>query len=218
MKLLILGATGRTGRIIIEEVVKAGHEAVAIARDPEKLEGINAAVVAGSPYDKAAVVEAMPGCDAVINTLNVSRTSDFPWAKLRAPVDLISRSAANALEAMRLNGVTRFVALGAIGAGSSRGDVPALMRLVVDHSNLQPAFEDHGRQEELLVSSDTDYTLARAPMLTLDDEDRGIMVKRPGESGRLKNKLGRRSVARFFIDIIENKKYIREIIGVSNAR
>ncbi len=93
MKLLILGATGRTGRIIIEEAVKAGHEAVAIAREPAKLAGSGATVVAGSPYETETVAEALRGCDAVINTLNVSRTSDFPWAKLRAPVDLISKSA-----------------------------------------------------------------------------------------------------------------------------
>ena len=48
--------------------------------------------------------------------------------------------------------------------------------------------------------------------------EKGIEVKKQGEDGKLKAKLNRRSAARFFLDIIENKKYIREVIGVSNAR
>ncbi len=45
--------------------------------------------------------KAIYGCDAVINTLNVSRKSDNPWASLAAPKDLISKSASNALIAMK---------------------------------------------------------------------------------------------------------------------
>jgi uncharacterized protein YbjT (DUF2867 family) len=218
MKILILGATGRTGKLVIEEAMKQGHEPVAVARDPSKLAGMGATVVSGTPYEPETIRSAMPGCEAVITTLNVSRNSDFPWAALRAPTDLISKSAANAVEAMKEHGVRRIVALGALGAGSSRAAMPGLMRFVIDHSNLRPAFEDHGRQEALLTGSGMDFTVARAPMLTNDETDRGIAVKREGDDGKLRPKLGRRSAARFFVEIIEKKLYLGEVIGISNAR
>jgi len=41
MKILLLGATGRTGMHIIEEALKRGHKISAIARDPEKLKNYN---------------------------------------------------------------------------------------------------------------------------------------------------------------------------------
>lgn len=53
---------------------------------------------------------------AVINKLNVSRKSDNPWAPLRSPKDMISKSASNAFKAMEKSGIKRFVALSTIGA------------------------------------------------------------------------------------------------------
>lgn len=41
MKILVLGATGRTGKYIIEEALKKGHKIFAIARD---VDGISAAI------------------------------------------------------------------------------------------------------------------------------------------------------------------------------
>jgi len=100
MKILILGATGRTGKCIIEEALKRGHKISAIARNPEKLKDFEIDIIQGTPYDYETVEKAIVGCDAVVNTLNVSRRSDSPWAPLAAPKDMISKSASNAIKAM----------------------------------------------------------------------------------------------------------------------
>ena len=78
MKILVLGATGRTGKFIIEEALKKGHYVTAIARDPIKLEKYQIDIIQGTPYDYETLEKALTGCDAVINTLNVSRRSDNP--------------------------------------------------------------------------------------------------------------------------------------------
>ena len=119
MKILLLGATGRTGKQIIEEALERGHSFSAIARDPAKLEAYDISITKGTPYDYKTVEKAISGCDAVINTLNVSRKSDNPWAALRAPGDMISQSAIHAIDAMEKTGIKRFVALSTIGAGRS---------------------------------------------------------------------------------------------------
>jgi uncharacterized protein YbjT (DUF2867 family) len=214
MKILVLGATGRTGKLIVEEAIKKGHQVVAIARDPAKLASSGAEVMRGTPYDRETVEKAMPGCDAVINTLNVSRTSDNPWASLRAPKDLISKSAENALSAMKQHDVDRIVVLSTVGAGSSKASAPAVLRFIVALSNLRYAFDDHTRQENLIINSHTDYTIARAPMLSDRENESGVKVIKEGSGGRLKRTISRRSVARFFVEIIENKKYLREVVGI----
>ena len=207
--------TGRTGQRIIEEAGKRGHKISAIARNPEKLKDLDADIIQGTPYDYKTVQKAIAGCDAVINTLNVSRKSESPWAPLRAPRDMISKSAANALKAMEKASIKRFVALGAIGAGRSWKTSPLILKFIVSISNLKIAYEDHGKQEELLERSATDYTICRVPMLSDKMNDTGAVATPEGVKPA-SNVLSRNSAAKFFLDIIENKEYIRETVSLSN--
>jgi putative NADH-flavin reductase len=215
MKILLLGATGRTGVQIIAEAIKRGHKISAIARDPEKLKGFNIEITRGTPYDYETVEKAITGCEAVINTLNVSRKSDNPWAPLKAPGDMISKSASNAVTAMEKNGIKRFVALGAIGAGRSWKKAPGILRFIVSITNLKYAFQDHGKQEEILENSTLDYTICRAPMLSVKINSTGALAT-PEDQKPATMVLSRNSAAEFFIRIIENKEHIRETINLSN--
>ena len=215
MRILLLGATGRTGKYIIEEAVRRKHAVTAIARDPGKLEGYGIDIVQGTPYDYEVVEKAMDGCEAVINVLNVSRRSDNPWARLAAPKDMISRSALNAMKAMEKKGVKRFVALSTIGAGRSWNNSPAILKLVVSISKLRFAFRDHGRQEELLEGSDLEYTICRAPMLNSKHNGTGAVATPEGERPA-NTVLSRNSVAEFFIRVLENGEHVRETFSISN--
>jgi uncharacterized protein YbjT (DUF2867 family) len=215
MKILVLGATGRTGKHVIEEALKNGHKLSAIARDPEKLKNFEIDIIHGTPYDLETVEKALTGCNAVINTLNVSRMSDNPWAPLASPKDLISKSAFNAIQVMEKTGIRRFVALSTIGAGRSWKTSPAILRLIVSISNLRHAFRDHGRQEELLENSSIDFTICRAPMLSVENNFSGAVATREDETPK-SMKLSRNSAAEFFIKIIENKEFIRQTVNLSN--
>ena len=217
MKILLLGATGRTGQQIISEALKKGHKISAIARDPEKLKAYDIELTQGTPYDYQTVEKAISGCEAVINTLNVSRKSDNPWARLRSPKDLISRSASNAVKAMEKIGIRRFVALSTIGAGRSWETSPGILKFLVSVSNLKVAFRDHGKQEEILEKSTLDYTICRAPMLSSEMSEIEAVATPEGE--RPANKvLSRNAAARFFLDIIEHDKHIRETVSLSNNK
>ena len=215
MKILLLGATGRTGKFIIEEAIKRGHIISAIARNPEKLKGYHIDITQGTPYDYETVEKALQGCGAVINTLNVSRKSDNPWAALAAPKDLISKSSYNAIKAMGKTGIKRFVALSTIGAGRSWETSPWILKFIVSISKLRFAFSDHGRQEEALEKSSLDYTICRAPMLSSETNTRGAVPTKEGEKP-VSSVLSRNSAAEFFITIIENNEFIRETVSLSN--
>src|SRR3989442_2509631 len=71
MNLLVLGATGRTGRLVVEQALAAGHTVTALVRSPEKLAtgNSNLRVVSGSATDKADLSRALAGADGVISTL-----------------------------------------------------------------------------------------------------------------------------------------------------
>jgi hypothetical protein len=80
---------------------------------------------------------------------------------------------------------------------------------------LKYAFRDHGRQEEILQNSAVEYTICRVPMLSTETNTKGAVAVREGENPP-KMVLSRNSAAEFFIKIIENKEYIREIVNLSN--
>lgn len=215
MKILLLGATGRTGKQIIKEAIKRGHKISAIARDPEKLKDYDIEIIKGTPYDYKTIEKAITGCEAVINTLNVSRKSDNPWARLAAPKDMISKAVSNSIKAMEKVGIKRFVALSTIGAGRSWKTSPGILKFIVSISNLRFAFKDHGKQEEILEKSAIEYTICRAPMLSSEINDIGVVATQEGEKPA-NRVLSRNSAAEFFLNIIENNEYIRETISLSN--
>jgi putative NADH-flavin reductase len=74
MKVLVLGATGATGRQIVEQALAQGHQVTAFVRDPAKLAISHPAlrVVQGSlPEDAQALAGALPGQDAVLSSLGM---------------------------------------------------------------------------------------------------------------------------------------------------
>lgn len=215
MKILLLGATGRTGKHIIEVAIRRGHQISAIARNPEKLKDFELDIIQGTPYDYETVEKAIIGCDAVINTLNVSRKSDNPWAPLAAPKDMISKSASNTIKAMAKADVKRFVALSTIGAGRSWKTIPGILKFIVTISNLKFAFIDHGKQEEILENSAINYTICRAPMLSNKISQSKAIATSEGEKPA-NAFLSRNLAAEFFINIIENNLFIRETLSLSN--
>ena len=214
MKILLIGATGRTGKLILKKAIEDKHEVTAIVRDPSKIKDLNAKVIQGSPYDAETVKTAIKNCDAVICTLNVSRKSDNPWAKLRSPKDLISRSVANALEGMKENNIKRIITLSALGAGDSKKKMPFIFNIFLSITNLKYAFTDHTRQEELLAESNMEWTVIRLPMLTDDNGEAEILVNK-SDGVRLNKNINRESVARFILSILDDQKYFKTVVGIS---
>ncbi len=71
MTVLVVGATGSIGRLVVEEAVGQGYVVRALVRDPGKARQLPAAaqVVVGDVTQPASLVEAASGIDAVVFTL-----------------------------------------------------------------------------------------------------------------------------------------------------
>ena len=74
MKLLIFGSTGGTGRELIKQALDQGHDVVAYARNPVKLDDIKhkkLQIVQGDVLDRAVVENAIEGREAVLSAIGV---------------------------------------------------------------------------------------------------------------------------------------------------
>jgi hypothetical protein len=122
-QILVLGATGPTGRIVVARALELGHAVTVLVRSPERLEARpeQVRVITGSlPDDEEALIAAFRGQDAVISALGVGRSF--------TPNDLMARSVPLIVRAMESQGVRRLVFTSAFGVGSTWTDTPLLPR------------------------------------------------------------------------------------------
>lgn len=77
MKVLVLGATGGTGRLIVRDAVAKGHSAVALVRSKARASDLAGAdLIEGDARDESALIRALDGCDAVVSSLGVVARND----------------------------------------------------------------------------------------------------------------------------------------------
>jgi putative NADH-flavin reductase len=161
MKIIVFGATGGTGKLIVSQALAKGHSVTAFVRNPEGLTpDPHLRVVQGDLFDLATVVDAVRGHRAVLSALG---------ARSRQKADILANATPVILEAMRQEYVTRLIVLGASGVQRDHGKYQnALTNMaiwVAKKTLLKHPFVDQAALERMLAASDVDYTIVRAPRL-----------------------------------------------------
>ncbi|MEL7029344.1 MAG: NAD(P)-binding oxidoreductase, partial [Pseudomonadota bacterium] len=153
MKICVFGASGRTGRAVLELAGAAGHVATAVARSPEKLADAGAPVVQASLDDADALRRAVRGQDAVISTLG---TVD------RKQNTVLSEGTRAIIEAMKAEDVRRFVVVTSLGCRESVKLIRSfIFRELIVKRLAKQIWADKNRQEEVIEASGLDYTIVR---------------------------------------------------------
>ncbi len=216
MTILLLGATGRTGRHLLQESLDRGHIVHALVRDKSKVKIVNEnlRVFEGSPSDRVALNKAMTGCESIVSALNISRYNDWPWSKLRSPKDFLSSVMKIIIELAPQHQINRIVFTSAWGAAETRKDIPGWFRWFIEHSNILYPYEDHARQEELLKQTSLEWTGIRAVGLINSTRKKEIIVSF-NKVPKPRLTIGRRSLAGFMLEVLEKNLYVRQLPVVS---
>lgn len=205
MKILLLGATGRTGKWVLKAALKEGHQVVCLARNVQRIpDRAGCKRIEGSPSVETDLAQALAGCDAVINVLNISRRSDFPWSRLRTPADFLSRVIAHLIPLAEKHQVSRVVLCSAWGVGDSHKDIPWWFRWFIDNSNIGVAYRDHEKQENLLAASPLNWSIIRPVGLTNSTKAQKIRESR-GNVPKPRLTIGRQSLGRFMVECLERE-------------
>jgi putative NADH-flavin reductase len=170
MRVLVVGATGGSGRAAVAALADRGHEVTAFARRPA---GFPAGVrtAAGDVTVPEDVDRAVRGQDAVVVTLGISEGT--LKVRLRGstgtPMDVRSRGTANLVEAMDRHGVRRLVVQSSYGTGPTRARLPLSSR-VLFALLIRQQIQDTERQERVVRGCGLDWTLVQPVYLTDGDE------------------------------------------------
>ncbi|PZR27813.1 MAG: hypothetical protein DI535_08670 [Citrobacter freundii] len=211
MRILLLGATGRTGRRLLSQALSRGHEVHVVVRDRHKITITDPGlfVLQGHPADKACLDKAIKGCEAVISTLNISRYNDFPWTPLRTPKSFLSDVMAQIISLAPEHHINRVIFTSAWGVGETEAELPGWFRWLVKKSNLRYPYADLLKTEELVKRSSLEWTAVRPTILT---NSRKIAVAKLSYPGNKPSSLfiSRASVASFMLDALEKGLCVRE--------
>lgn len=162
MRLTVFGATGGTGRQLVDQALAAGDEITAVVRDPARLpvRHDRLTTVRADILDPAAVERALAGSDAALSSLGHRRGD---------ATQICSAAMASITKAMEAAGVRRLVAISAAPvAGRNAGDTlpyRLLLRPVL-RTLLRAAYADMEVMERTIAGSGLAWTVVRPPMLT----------------------------------------------------
>jgi uncharacterized protein YbjT (DUF2867 family) len=201
MNLLVLGATGRTGRLVVEQALAAGHTVTALVRSPEKMANGNAnlRVVTGSATDKSDLARALEGADAVISTLGGKGS-------------VIADSTRAIVAAARETGVNRVVVLSTFAAERDRLDAGTRLLTGI---GMGAVLKDKSAGEEMLRRSDLEWTIVYASLLSDGPASGSVVVLPDGAKRGLSQKISRADLAAWMVEAATGAQFSRRAVGIT---
>ena len=208
MNIAVIGSTGRTGRLVIEEGIRRQHAMTAFTRRPDALADIQGlrAVVQGDGRNLEDIRRAIRGQDAVISIVAPEG---------RGPTTVVSDVARAELTAMQEAGVRRLVT---VSVAAIEGRRPWILINLVRWILRKP-YADFARMEQLVTSSGLDWTIVRPPYLS----------SRPA-TGRVRSQAGgkdlahgpyhisRGDLAAALLNLAEDSQHVGEVLLVSERK
>jgi putative NADH-flavin reductase len=210
MKLLILGVTGETGKLIIEKALSRGHQVNAYARSPQKIDQelaqkIN--VFKGDLTDIAAIVNALDGVDTVISALGpaAGHSNDLP----------ITKGYKVLIECMKEKNVNRLIALSTSSCVDENDKFSFTTSLAITMVKLmaKSSYNDIIESGKVIKDSGLDWTLYRVGILT-NGEETQVKTGYVGDTSLI---ISRKNIAKFCIDEAENNQFIRKSPTICSA-
>jgi putative NADH-flavin reductase len=159
MRLIIFGASGQTGRSLLQQALEQHHAVTGFVRQPAKVVNADSRIriVQGNVQDYAAVSAAVPNHDAVVSALGVGTPLQHDQA--------VIEGVRNIIRAMQEHGIRRLIYLSFIGVPESRSSVGVVLRYIAPIP-LRHEIADHEAKEALIKASGLDWTIVRPPKLT----------------------------------------------------
>jgi putative NADH-flavin reductase len=206
VRLLILGATGPTGRELADQALAAGHGVTAFARNAERVhvKHPNLTVAIGDATDSRGLEAPMAGQDAVLSALGAGNS-------LRS--EIASRAIAALIAAMRAQGLRRIIYLSAFGVGETFEQSSLVQRLAY-RTLLRQVFADKAKADAMLRQSGLDWTLVYPTVLT---NGARTDAYRAGEKLAMKGmpKISRADVAAFMLGQLSSTEWVRRTVVIS---
>ena len=209
MKVLVLGAGGKTGSAVVEKANAAGHEVTAFVRDAGTYSApAGVKVVTGDATDKISVGAAVVGQDGVIDTI----AGKAPY---KEGITLERDAASAVIAGMRDHGARRLVVTSMIGEGDSDANTTTFERLLLK-TMLRGATPDKAAMEDDVETSGLDWVIVRPAILNDDPPTGNVRVYEPS-TGDKAHKISRDDLATFLVDQLVVDTYVGCAVTIASS-
>jgi len=205
MKVLVLGANGKTGGHVVDGALAAGHEVTVLIRDPAKFNKPGVRVLTGDATKSADVTAAVRGQDAVIDS--IGGTTPYKSTTLE------TTAARNVIDAMKTEGARRIIAVSMAGIGESRAQVPLWYKYLLMPTFLHGSTNDKTNMEQAIQTSGLQYVIVRPPILKDTPATGSIRILGPGEIGHT---ITRADLAAFLVDQLDSTVNLGKAVTIAN--
>jgi putative NADH-flavin reductase len=200
VNILLVGASGRTGRIVADKAIIRGYSVTALVRPTTQEWDKRIQYIYGDPSDFDSLKTALCGQDAVISCLG---------QRGKADAYLLQQSSSAMIDAMHATGVSRYIVVSQALLFPSNSFIVKLLRRV-----LARHIADSAAMEKMLQLSDLRWTIVRPPRLTKNGRSAGYRKEidtLPIKAGSLQYG----DLATCLVDLVEDETSFSHIIGVA---
>lgn len=205
MKVVVFGASGKTGSMVVEKAKAAGHDVTAFTHGGDARPPVGVRVVTGDAADDGAVRRAVAGHDAVIDTIG----GTTPWKDS----GLEAKTAAAIIAGMRAGGARRFIVISAMGVDESREQASFVYGKLLMPTMMRGVVSDKGQLEQEVDASGLDFVIARPAMLS-DDAENGALKVVPAPEKAHHTRRG--DLAGFLVEQLTSDTYLGQAVVVAN--
>jgi len=208
-KLLIFGASGHTGRLVVGEALAAGHTVTAFVRDPAKLAQTTNGLTLfkGDVRRPDDVTRALAGQELVVSVLGFANTVRDP--------ELVAAFAAIVAEMQRQQ-VNRLIYLSSLGVPGGKAPLSWFVRAFIVPTFLRYALADHAADERVIRASSLDWTIVRPPRLTDGPKRSTYRHGTAIRTEKLVAGLSRADLAAFLVGLVASHDYSRQAVTITD--
>ena len=203
MNILILGANGGTGVHVVEQAVAAGDRVIALVRGTKVNVGLTrdgVDLVHGDATSATDLAKAMAGADVVISTLG-GRGPSIMSDAVRAVIDGAHHA-----------GMRRVVVMSSFAVERDRlGPMTKLM----SNLTMSKAIADKTASERLLRSSDLEWTIVYATVLTNKPASGTSRIVPDDKKLSLTHKVSRADIAGWLLKAAKDPSFVRQEVTIS---
>ena len=213
MKVIIFGATGYSGRAILSEAIKQGHEVTILVRDASKVQSKhkNLMGVEGNVLNPETVAMVLQNQEVVIQCLGVGGKGDGK------PTTFISDATKVIVEEMQKQKIKRLIAMSNVGAGNSIAFQPWFFTQIIlpyFMKWLKVIIDDKNRMEPIIMNSHLDWTIVRCPNIVDKPAKGDCLATLDGKGLKLSVTLS--DLSKFMVDQLTQAIFIKQAPSVSN--
>jgi len=208
-KIIVFGATGGTGKLVVEQALEAGHHVTVVVRNPGAftIQHQQLEVIKGDVFHAHTFENAMKDKDTVVSCLGIQK---------REPTTVYSEGVSNIVNTMQKSGVKRIICLSAAavvvppkGTFMTKFIAKNILQRIFKYS-----FADMLLMEKMLPNTNLNWTIIRPPRL-LSTKPKGkyrVTINEPIDNP---NQITRSDLAEYIVTHLDDKKTFKGLVEVS---